>query len=258
LTNFTRVGGTALSACLSAAVLAVLLLPAPASSTHARPKGATPKYSSLAIAYQQCASAPPLAHRAPLSLGSCHAGDFTQVSPWLTVCDPIAWGCAADFVGLARMDACTTTTGPCTGTLPPDLKLTLGMAGVRCKPALTSPCGTQTPLGLYGGEVEAIWNVRITDHCNNTSPPTFCGSTSLAGTVSDFSISATTTCSSTILPPANNCALSTSANSLVPGAFVTASRSNIEAHVSVTDGGSDAVVSTPPNDTFATEGVFLP
>ena len=243
-----RTGRAVLGLCLCLA--ATLAFAPAASATHARPKGATPKYNPLVIAYKQCtAASATLVHRVPIGPAACPASATTQVSPWVTVCEPGAWGCPANFVSVARIDVQLS---------PPDLKLKFWASDVRCSPALSAPCGTQAPRPLYGGELQVVWNMRITDHCNAASPPSGCGSPAVAGTMTDVPFPVTTPCSTTLVPPANNCTVTTTANTVVPGTFIALSRSNIETHVHVDDGGADATAATAPNTTFASEGVFLP
>jgi hypothetical protein len=252
--------------CLS--VTAALPLSGTASASHPRPKGATPQYESLVIAYKQCTS-PNRMHTSPLALPSCNPP--IQVSPWLTACEITSNGCPANFNGFARLDACVTSAGACAPMVPPaDIVIRFSLADVRCTPALVSaggPCGTQSPLGMYGGSLDAIWDVRITDHCNAPStPPTTCAAST--GTMVDtgwpIPLHAIVPCSSTIVPPPPNCVLTTTGNTLNPGMFTSTSRSNIEADVRINDGGADGnpLTSGPPPDvpstTYAQDGVFFP
>jgi len=175
---------------------------------------------------------------------------------------------------VARLDACVNTIGACSPAVAPaDLVIRVNIADVRCTPLLQSsggPCGTQTPLALYGGQLDAIWDMRITDHCNAPgSAPTTCAPT-MEGTVGDAGwpvpVHAIVPCSSSnlFLPPANNCGVTTSGNTLNPGMFTSTSRSNIEADVRIMDGGADGnpLTSGPspdvPSTVYAQEGVFLP
>jgi hypothetical protein len=256
---------------LLCAALALGIVCDAASARHPRPKAAGPLHEPLVIAYKSCApGAGSHFHKAPYSFAACSPPQ--QVTPWLTTCEPMTWGCAADFTGLARLDACTTTAGICAGSIPPDIKINFSAVGVRCSPALITaggPCGPQTPLALYGGMLDAVWNVRLTDHCSAPSGnPPGCSNTQNTATMLDtdwtIPVHALVPCSPSILPPAANCTLTTSANTLNPSMFIAASRSNMEADVRILDGGADGnpLTSGPPPDvpsvTFAEDGVFLP
>jgi hypothetical protein len=126
---------------------------------------------------------------------------------------------------------------------------------VRCQPG-GSACGTGNSAGGddYTGELQATYDLRITDRLNYPDGTT-------AATVSDTSFPVTVRCSQT---PSNKstggtCAVTSSANSVVPGAVVSGERAIWGiGQVKVFDGGLDGLVSTPDNLLFETQSVFVP
>ena len=105
----------------------------------------------------------------------------------------------------------------------------------------------QGTLADYIGEVRARTIVRLTDR---TGP----------ATVSDLGIPLDTQCNPT---PATNvgstCSLTTTLDTLIPGAIPEGRRSLLElSQVEVTDGGTDGDTATQPNSVFLRQGVFVP
>jgi hypothetical protein len=55
------------------------------------------------------------------------------------------------------------------------------------------------------------------------------------------------------------CAITTTANAVVPGAVKDAQRAIVEiGQLTVNDGGSDGLTATPPNTLFEIQGIFIP
>ena len=196
---------------------------------YARPRGATPIRASLAPAYKPCTAAN-RTHGSPLAYGSCNPP--TQISDFLTVGTPDSNGAPANSIGSITIQ--TETSG--------DVKLTSSLTDVRNKSGLTD----------YTGELQAQLPLRITDKTNGpslTDPAT--GDTALS-----FPIPCTATGAGTI---GSTCSITTTANSVAPGAVVSGARAIWEVqNVRVFDGGADGVASTAGNTLFADQAVFVP
>jgi hypothetical protein len=241
---------------------ALLVTAGAASAGHTRPKGATPKRDSLAIAYEGCA-APNAIHAAPLAFRSCHPPKPS--SPWLTVGTPDANGLPANFVGSSRLDVCQAST-VCVGS---DIKVAVSLNDVRCTSDLASASPGVCPfgaLGAYTGTVAAIYPMRLTDHCNDLPPgvpPSCPAPPGLPATVLEFDFPVKIDCAApTPGPPpqpGSTCAIDTTFNAILPGSIPTSQRMNIQVGaVRVIDGGKDGDVGTPDNTTFVEQGVFVP
>jgi subtilase family protein len=196
---------------------------------YARPKGATPLRASLTPAYKQC-TAPNRTHGSPLSFGSCAPPQ--QASSQLTVGTPDANGKTANSIGSVRYDVLTG-----------DVRIAVSLTDVRRQSDLTD----------YSGQLQADQSLRITDRLSGPQHDE-------PATTQDASFPVTVPCAATASTTIGaTCAISTTANSLVPGA-VTAGNRAIWAFgpISVFDGGPDGVASTQPNTLFADQGVFVP
>jgi Tol biopolymer transport system component len=217
----------------------------PIPQSYVRPRGATPLRVSLVPASNQCTS-PNNAHGAPLSFSSCSPP--VQSSPNLTVGTPDANGSSANSNGNVRLDA-----------VAGDVKLAASIIDVRCywgSPAAFCASPNQQPANDYSGELQARLSVRITDR-NNTPNPGGPGPGTVEDTTIPFTIPCTTTGPSNFI--GSTCAVSTTVDSLMPGAVVAGMRSIWQLDkVEVYDGGSDGVASTAPNALFETQGVFIP
>jgi hypothetical protein len=101
----------------------------------------------------------------------------------------------------------------------------------------------------YTGELSADVGLRITDR-NNTPSPGGPG----AATGQDGSFPVTVPCAS------SSCAVSTTANALMPGSVLEGKRAIWQlGQVQIYDGGSDGLVSTTGDNTlFMDQGVFAP
>jgi plastocyanin len=196
---------------------------------YARPRGATPIRAALAPAYKPCTAAN-RTHGSPLAFGSCNPP--TQVSDFLTVGSPDSNGAQANSIGSVTIQ--TTASG--------DVRFISSLTDVRNKGNLTD----------YTGELQGQLPLRITDKTNGpslTDPAT--GDTALS-----FAIPCTATDAGSI---GSACSITTTANSIAPGAVVSGKRAIWEVQsVRVFDGGADGVASTAGNTLFADQAVFVP
>jgi len=114
---------------------------------YPRPKGATPFYGSLTVAYEPC-TAPDRTHGPPLAYGSCSSPQMT--SDYLTVGTADANGNPPRNEGHLRLDV--VPGNPSTGADEADVKLDFFMDDVFTK-----------SLADYTGELRARVALRITD-----------------------------------------------------------------------------------------------
>lgn len=195
---------------------------------YARPRGATPIRAPLAPAYKPCTAAN-RSHGSPLAFGSCNPP--TQVSDFLTVGSPDANSAPANSIGSVTIQT----------TASDDVRFISSLTDVRNKSGLTD----------YTGELQAQLPLRITDKTNGpslTDPAT--GDTALS-----FAIP----CAATGAGIGSDCSITTTANTIVPGAVVGGKRAIWEVQgVRVFDGGADGVASTAGNTLFADQAIFVP
>jgi Putative esterase len=196
---------------------------------YARPKGATPLRVPLVVAYKPCSS-PNRTHGAPLAFGSCSPPG--QASDQLTVGTPDANGKASNSVGFVRYDV-----------VPGDVRMSVSITDVRNKSDLSD----------YTGQLQVDQSLRITDSQNGSAP-------NQAGTVQDTHFPVTVPCTGTAdATSGSSCAVSTTADAVVPGALSAGSRAIWElGQIGVYDGGPDGLAGTQPNTLFADQGIFIP
>jgi hypothetical protein len=210
-------------------------------NTYPRPKGATPTYIPLAIAYAPCTS-PNREHGAPLVTGSCSPP--AQSSGELTVGTLDANDQAAKSVGFA--DLRVKPGNPSTPADEADVRLELRITDVRKKGDLSD----------YEGELEARPLLRITDKDNTPSP----GGPGAATTM-EFPFPIFATCTPTAdTTIGSDCAAATTANALVSGSVKGGKRAIWQlGRIRVYDGGADDYAATTSDNTlFADEGIFVP
>jgi hypothetical protein len=191
----------------------------PITTNYPRPKGASPFQTYLVPAYNQCA-APNRTHGSPLAFPSCSPP--TQSSAQLTLGTPDANGQAAN--GRASVFLATRTG---------DVKVDVAIRDVR----------RVADLSDYTGPLDVQAALRITDR-NNTpgSDPA-----TVADSPLHVPVSCTATASTTL---GSDCNLTTTVNSLYPGAITAGQRSVWElGQVKVYDGASML---------FLTQGIFIP
>jgi len=198
-------------------------------TNYARPRGATPIEIALVPAYNACTS-PNTSHGGGLSYGSCTPP--TQTSSQLTVGTPDANGQGAKLQSKILY-----------GVGGGDVGIIATITDVRNKSDLSD----------YTGELSLSPGLRITDK-NNTPGPG-------PGTVSDTTLPVTIPCAATTdTTIGSTCSLSTTVNSVYPGAVVAGKRAIWQlGQVRVYDGGTDGLASTTADNTlFLDQGVFVP
>ena len=200
-------------------------------SGYPRPKGATPVRVSLVPAYRQCTS-PDRTHGPPLAFGSCSAP--VQESGELTVGDA-----PANMSGFVRYE--TVLGNPATPADEADIGLRVQITDVRA----------QGTLADYAGEVEAQATARLTDRTASAGDP---------ATATNILFPLTTPCTPIADPAAGStCSLTTTLDTLIPGAIEEGQRSVMQlSQVQVIDGGADGDTGTAPNTIFLRQGIFVP
>jgi uncharacterized repeat protein (TIGR01451 family) len=211
---------------------------------YPRPKSAEPLRASLVPAYRACnPDEAGLVHGPPLAHPSC--GSPAQTSGYLTVGTPDANGAAANSAGWVRLHEIgeTPPIDPNNGDQA-DIGLQLNLTDVREKSTLSA----------YGGEVRAEMALRLTDQHNSPSG-------AASATVTDTTLSFDASCVGMAGPIniGSTCAISTTAEALIPGMVTERRRAIWElGRVRVFDGGADGDTATGPNTLFAVQGVFVP
>ncbi len=204
-----------------------------APSGYPRPKGATPTSSAARARAREC-TAPNRTHGAPLSFPSCEPP--VQTSQDLTVGTPDANKKPVSSTGsvLLRVVSCTACASP----LPTaDVRVDASITDVRNRPNLDD----------YTGELEGRFALRITDRYNaavtgdpQTDP----------ATVGDTTFKFAMPCAATSGDAGAACAVSTSANAVIPGSVRDGDRAIWElGAIGVYDSSGGL---------FATQGVFAP
>jgi hypothetical protein len=207
--------------------------------SYPRPKGATPIIASLVPAYQQCALSN-RTHGAPLGYASCIPA--RQTSSQLTVGTPDANGRGANSIGFVTLKA--IVGNPATASDEADLQIATTIKDVR----------RSSDLSDYTGQLSTVLDVRLTDRVTGAN-------SDLAETVQDFPFTANVPCVATAVTTiGSNCMLTTTADSVLPGAVPEAKRSVWALdNVKVYDSGLDGNVSTTGDNTlFETQGLFVP
>jgi Tol biopolymer transport system component len=204
---------------------------------YPRPKGATPIYVPLVPAFATC-TAPNRVHAPPLSFGACTP--TVQASSYLTIGTPDANGAQANSSGSERIKV-----------VPGNLATPANEANLKFDISLTDVRKT-SDLSDYTGQLRFEHSIRITDRSSNGPAP---------ATTKDlpfvFGVPCVREAPSGV---GATCSLSTTANSVLPGAVTEGRRSVWElAQVKVFDGGADANWATAAdNKLFAVQGVFAP
>jgi hypothetical protein len=218
----------------SDAIASIFLNTTPDRS-YPRPKGATPVYVPLVVAYQPC-TAPNRTHAPPLAYDSCVP---TQSSSYLTTGTPDANGAAENMAAAVRYKVIAGDRG--TPADEADVALAVDVTDVR----------RMGDLGDYTGELKVNTPLRMTDRLN-------AGNSS--GTVADISFPVTVACTATADPAVGSaCSLATTLDAVTPGAVPEAARSVWQlGAVEVLDGGGDELASTAGNTVFLRQGIFVP
>jgi hypothetical protein len=207
---------------------------------YPRPKGATPLRLPLVPASQPC-TAPNRTHGAPLSFGSC--APPTPASGQLTTGTPDSNGKPATMVAFLLLR--TIVGDPMAPGDQADVAITARVNDVF-----------RTDLSDYTGSLRASLPVRITDKLNSPSP----GGPG-AGTTAPFQFGFDIPC--TPDPDSqlgSDCSITTSADTLYPGAILEVKRSIWQiGRARVDDAGADGNTATAAdNGVFAVQGVFVP
>ena len=209
-----------------------------AAAGFPRPKGAKSFRVSLVPSYEPC-TAPDSTHGPPLAHPACRS--HAQASRFVTVGTGDANGRPALSVGNLRLGVIAGDRA--TPANDADYSISHSLNDVR----------SQDDLSDYTGELRAELGARITDKFNGPSATE-------AATVSDWTFPITVPCTATSGPDGSVCNLTTSANTLVPGAVTESKRAVWELkRVAVYDGGQDSDADTVEDNTlFATQGIFVP
>lgn len=216
--------------------------PLPVNS-YARPKGAARQRIALVTAYERCA-APDRVHGPPLAFASCSAPQMT--SDEITVGTGDSNGLPAKNRGFLIMSV--LVGNPQVSGNDADLRVELFVDGLFDKSTLEP----------YAGEVQARFEVRITDKDNTPHP----GGPGAGTTVAiPFEMTAPTcVLGAPGTPPEGTaCVMVTELSALLPGAVKEGGRAIWELDdVELWDGGPDGDADTEPNTLFARQGVFVP
>ena len=236
---------------LAASALTMLVAADFASATHPRPVGASPLRASMVPAYNACA-APNRTHGPPLAFPSCNPP--VQSSTSLTIGSPDANGAGANSVGFIKLGVKVGVPGPPEDS---DVNITASATDIRCKAGVAA-CGSANAAdgADYTGELEGTAQIRISDHFNAVAP----GGGTDPATVIDIPFPVVTPCTATASTAiGSTCAITTTANAVVPGAVKDGKRAIVEiGQLQVFDGGTDGVAATDPNTLFSVQGIFIP
>jgi Tol biopolymer transport system component len=206
---------------------------------YPRPKGASPLRVALVPAYDRCTS-PNNTHANPLAFGSCSPAQLS--SQYLTTGTPDANGRSARMSAYMLLVA---IPGDPSAADEADVQITARLNDVLNK-----------DLSDYTGELRANLPIRITDR-DNLPPVGGPG----PGTTLPFAFGFDIPCTADPAPlVGSDCSLSTTVDTLVPGAIKETRRTIWQmGQVRVFDGGADGDGSTAGDNTvFAAQGVFIP
>jgi acid phosphatase type 7 len=206
---------------------------------YPRPVASAGMTVRLVPAFSPCV-APDSTHGAPLSAAACRRP--VQRSGYLTAGS--ANGAATRFRGYARLQVLGQRPVDLLDGDQADVKITVVVEDVRKAVGQTD----------YTGQLQGQIRLRITDRSNGAN-------LRLPGTAADLPLSFTIPCQTTPSDPktGSSCKLTSSADTLTPGAVREGSRSVWQVlGVSVNDGGADGLASTPGNTEFARAGLFVP
>jgi hypothetical protein len=163
---------------------------------------------------------------------------------------PDANGNPAASAGFVRLTAVVGVPGPPDDS---DIGFAVSLTDVRCKVGVSTCAGGV--LSDYTGQLELTGTIRLTDKFNATSP----GGGTDSATVTDLDFPVTVPCAPTAGSEGAACSISTTANTVMPGAIKDGKRLVMALdQIEVMDGGADGLASTADNDVFAVQGVFIP
>ena len=215
-----------------------LRIPVREETPYARPAGASPLRVPLVVAYKPCAASN-REHGPPLAFDSCSPPQ--QSSAQLTVGTPDANGNAPHMVGSVQYVV-----------QPGNLSTPADEANVAIA-IVINDVRRRSDLADYTGEVLVNHTLRITDRYNGDAG-------NEPGTMVEYDFPIFPPCHATADPAKGaDCSLTTSADSVVPGAIKEGKRTIWQlGKVNVFDGGADGFPSSFPNDVFLTQGIFVP
>ncbi len=205
---------------------------------YVRPKGATPIRVPLVPAFVSCTS-PNRTHGPALAYPSCNPP--AQVSPYVTIGTPDSNGKLLNGVGSVKLQVLPGNAS--TPADEADVSFIISMTDVR----------RRSDLADYTGQLQLDMTLRMTDKVNGSTPNDL-------ATGSDIQFPATVPCTATSDPNiGSTCAVSTSADSVVPGSVPEIKRTIWDVgRIALLDGGADDLASTTPNSVFVTQGVMVP
>ena len=236
---------------LVAALGALLVSAQLSSATHVRPKGGSPFFVPIVIAYKACTT-PNSNHNGGVPGPSCAAPvGPVQESNFLTVGTPDAPGNGAGANAVASVKLVVKTTSP------EDVLITSNATDIRCKPATSgtvcnSPNSADGP--DYSGQLQGNAQIRITDHWNGATGTD-------TATVADLPFPVNANCVNTAgsATIGGTCTANTSANATVPNAVSDTKRGNVEIQtLQINDGGAAGIAGAPDATRFGTQGIFIP
>jgi hypothetical protein len=229
----------------------MMVMASAANAAHPRPQGATPLRASMVPSYRPC-TAPNRNHGPPLGFPSCNPP--VQQSTAVTVGEVTANGAPAQSTGFIRLSVLVGTPGAPDDS---DVIIVANITDVRCRPGGTTACTGTNTAGPpdYTGSVQGNATIRITDHWNAVAP----GGGPDAATVVDIPFPVNAGCSATGPGIGATCAVTTSANTVVPTSVKDGKRAIVEVgQLQVFDGGPDGDSTTAPNTLFEVQGIFIP
>jgi Tol biopolymer transport system component len=213
------------------------LPPAPVPPGYPRPRGATPLRVPLVPAFEEC-TAPNNTHGPPLAFRSCAAP--VESSPSLTVGTADTNGLPSGLVGSVLYRVMTG-----------DVEVTASVTDVRCRTADVLTCSGGA-LSDYTGELEATSTIRVTDRASSHTA-------TIPGTMDHFQFPIRIPCTATESTSGSTCQVTTTFNTILPGAVVDGKRAIWELpRVEVRDGGPDGSANTDDYSRFLVQGVFIP
>jgi hypothetical protein len=172
----------------------------PVTTAQVRPKGASPLYLPLTVAFDDCAAGP--THDPPFNTNTC--GPARASSPDLTVGEPLVNGKGANLVGYVKIRSVSGNG-----------QVTVSMSDIRCKNYFT---GCNDMLGDYTNFVRLLLAFQITDRATAAGT---------AATIQSETLSTNVPCTATVdTTVGSTCQLSTDLNSIVPGAVVSGKRAS--------------------------------
>ena len=247
----TRLGVTILGA---AAVLLAVALPVAEAviGGYARPGGSSPIRVSLVPAFNMCTlNNATTAHGTPLVGPSCPP---VPSSNFVTVGTPDVDGAEANSEGSIKLTVNAGIPGPPDDA---DVVVRISVTDVRCKGSTTA-CGSANTVGGadYTGELQTMFNLRITDRYNGDPGPGGPDSGTMIDVPFPVDFGCTVTASADI---GALCAVNTTMDAVVPQ-MITQGKRAIWAvgQFVVSDGGHDGNVPTHPNTPFLRQGLFVP